>query len=132
MCIYIYIITCRINRLVVPINILQLLHIRSINMYLFRVKLRVEAVYSYILNSLFQFPLLPSCCLYRNVRHSFNVFFVCEFERRTQYSMFGNFDINQVPLRLTVKQTFIPSESKDFDRMTYRKRELQNGKQNGC
>jgi len=72
--VYIYITTCRINRLVVQINILQLLHIRSINMYLFRVKLRVEAVYSYVLNSPFQFPLFPSCCLYRIVRHSFTAF----------------------------------------------------------
>jgi hypothetical protein len=61
-----------------------------------------------------------------------HLLFFGEFERQAQYSVFGNFDINQVPLRLTVEQTFIPSESKDFDRMTYRKRELQNGKQEGC
>jgi len=45
--------------------------------------------------------------------------------------VFGNFDIKQVPLRLTAKKTFIPSEFSDFDRMTYRTRELQNGKQDG-
>ena len=47
-CIYIYIITCRIESLVSD-YFLQLLHIRLITMYVFQVKFRVEAVYIHVL-----------------------------------------------------------------------------------
>jgi hypothetical protein len=45
-----------------------------------------------------------------------------------QRSAFASFDVKQLPIRLTEKKTFISCESKDFDRMPNRKRELWNGR----